>query len=356
MRSLAVLVLAFVVAGCSRPMTSPTPRPSQAAEAPTVDPTSPLPPTPTPAPTIGPLPSDLDPDLRDAIEMRRMYGLRFDLGYVQSVAEDPAAYDLIGFPMTKAEGEQMARDMAEQDRVIRAIYGHPAADEFGGLYIDRDVMPGVVVALFTRNVAVHEAAIREELGETELFATRQVEYSKRELDSIKERISHDMDGPWVLEIPAVLTSVGVHISKNVVHIGVSSAARDAAAIIAAHYDLGDRISIESDGTGAMLIPWESVTGNVTLPGGKRFKAPRSTPVMLSSGGPGDSVGTCNGSDMGYGVGSDGHFEYPCQIGRRTILIQVPTEEDGEWRTIGRGTVVVKEGKTTRLDIELDERP
>ena len=357
MRSLAVLAVVILVTGCSRPMTSSTPRPSEVAAAQTIAPTSTPPPTPTPAPTIGPLPTDLDPDIRDAIEMRRTFRLRFDLDWVLDVMQNPAAYDLLGFPMLKEEGEQLGRDQAEQEGIIRAIYNHPAtADEFGGLYIDREVMPGIVVALFTRDVAAHDAAIRADLGDTELFATRQVKYSKRELDSIKERISEDMGAEWALEIPAILTSVGTHISGNVVRIGVSSAAPDAATIIAAHYDLGDKIRVESDGTGAMLIPWGSVAGTVTFPGRKWYKAPKSTPVMLSSGGPGDAVGTCNGSDMGYGVGSDGRFEYPCQVGRRTILLQVPTDEDGEWRTIGRGTVVVNEGKTARLDIELDERP
>jgi hypothetical protein len=357
MRSLALVVVAVLVTACSRPSTTPTPRPSAAAAVPTVIPTSTPWPTPTPAPTIGPLPTDLDPEIRADIEMRRTFRLPFDLDHVLAVARDPDAYDLIGFPMTKEEGEQLGRDQAEQERIIREVLQHPVTPgEYGGVYIDRDEMPGVVVALFTRDVEAHEAAIRAELGETWLFATRQVKYSKRELDAIKERITEDMGAAWALEIPADITGVGTHISENVVRIVVSSSVPDVAEIIGARYGLGDRIRVESDGTGVTLIPWGSVSGMVTLPGGKRYKAPPSTPVMLSSGAPGDSLGTCNGSDMGYGVGLDGRFEYPCQVGRRTILIQVPTDEDGEWRTIGHGTVVVKEGKTARLEIELDERP
>jgi hypothetical protein len=60
--------------------------------------------------------------------------------------------------------------------------------------------------------------------------------------------------------------------------------------------------------------------------------------------------------MGFGVDRRGRFELPCQVGRRTILVQVPAAGDGEWRTIGKGRVTVKEGKTVRLEIKLTERP
>ena len=363
MRSLTILGLIAVIGGCTDQSlaTRRTPQATLIAAAPATPSPKPSPtppPTPTPYPTIGPLPSDLDPYIRDAIEQRRTYRLRFDLDYVLKVEADPAAYDLIGFKMYEEEGERLSRDMAEQDGIIGTAQAYWGAgpDVWAGIYIDREDMPGVVVALFTRDAAAHEAAIREWVGPTELFATRQVKYSEVELRGIQDRISQDMDAPWVRKIPAIIHGVGVRISENVIRISVSSANPDAAAIIASRYGLGDRIVVESDGTGVMLVPWGNVKGTVTLPGGKPFKVPPSLPVMLTSDGPGDSLGTCNGSDVGYGVDTDGRFEYPCQIGRRTIYIQVPTEEDGMWRTIGQGTVVVEEGRTARLDIELDERP
>jgi hypothetical protein len=359
MRSLVIMLVMLLPQGCApSPQAMATP-PGTASRSipPSASTGAPSPaPTPTPFPTIGPLPSDLDPDIRRAIEMRRMYRLRFDLEYVVRVATDPVAYDMLGFPMYEEEGEQLGRDQAEQDRIIRAVHQHPSPpDEYGGLYIDRDLMPGVVVALYTANVGAHDAAIREELGATDLFATRQVKYSEVELRRIQDRISPDMDAPWVLAIPAIFYSVGADIEDNVVDVSVSSAVPDAAEIIAAHYDLGDRIRIVTDGTGGMLIPWGNVVGRVTYRGAP-VKIPPSKTVMLGWDLPGDAVGTCGGGDIGFGVDRRGRFELPCQVGRRTILVQVPDVGDGEWRTIGKGRALVKEGKTVRLEIELRERP
>jgi hypothetical protein len=362
MRSLAVLGLVIAVGACTDPSVAPSPTPmaSELAAGATATPPLTTPaaqtPTPTPAPTIGPLPSDLEPDIRKAIEDRRMYRLRFDLAYVLKAASDPAAFDAIGFPIYQEEWDQIGRDQAEQDRVIRAIHQHGATpDEFGGLYIDRDRMPGVVVALYTADVGAHDAAIREMLGETELFATRQVKYSEVELRRVQDQVAQDMDAPWVLAIPAIFQSVGHDVEDNVVDVSVSSAVPDAAEIIAAHYELGDRIRVVSDGTGSMLIPWGNVVGRVTYRG-KPVTIDPSKTVMLGWDVPGDAVGTCGGGDMGFGVDRRGRFELPCQVGRRTILVQVPAAGDGEWRTIGKGRVAVKEGKTVRLEIKLTERP
>jgi hypothetical protein len=364
MRALLVIGLAMTVVACTEPsaVASPTPHATDVAAASrvpdtTMSPIPTVPPTPTPAPTIGPLPSDLDPAIRSAIEDRRMYRLRFDLDYVLKVASDPKAFDAIGFPIYQEEWDQIGRDQAEQHRIAGIIngYGDWHLEQFGGLYIDREVTPGVVVALFTADLAFNEAAIRKKLGETDLFATRQAKYSESELRRVQERVTQDMDAPWVLAIPAIYSSVGADISDNVVDIGVSSSVPEAVDIIAAHYGLGDRLRIISDGTGSMLIPWGTVVGRVTFRG-KPVSIPMTANVSLAWDRPGDGVGSCGGGDVGFGVDRRGHFELPCQIGRRTILVQVPGAGDGEWRTIGQGRVIVREGKTSRLDIKLTELP
>jgi hypothetical protein len=125
---------------------------------------------------------------------------------------------------------------------------------------------------------------------------------------------------------------------------VSSANPDAVAIIESHYGLGDRLRVESDGTGA-LIPWGTVTGRVT--GIRDLDA-----WHLSLNWTSPDLGECGGGDMGFGVNDRGRYELPCQIGTWTIIV-VAVGADDSVRELGRGTVEVVAGKTVTLDIHLD---
>jgi hypothetical protein len=84
------------------------------------------------------------------------------------------------------------------------------------------------------------------------------------------------------------------------------------------------IRVESDGTGAYLLPGGTVSGRVLLADGR---PPGVNDLMLDSGAPDDPPGWCGGGDIGYGVGENGTFELPCKTGRRTILVRdwVPDE-------------------------------
>jgi hypothetical protein len=59
--------------------------------------------------------------------------------------------------------------------------------------------------------------------------------------------------------------------------------------------------------------------------------------------------------MGYGIDPRGTFTLPCQIGHRTVYVQLVTRDD-TWRTIGSGTTTVRTGKTSRITIRLTEDP
>jgi hypothetical protein len=349
--------IALVVGACTRVGASDAP-PSDTSTPPSgVAELAASTPTETVSPTLEPLPSDLEPDIRQAIEMRRGLGLRFDLAYVLATESDPRANSQVfDFRMYPEEEAKVFADQAAQRTIGEAIkaYATKHREEFGGYYIDREDMPGVVVALWTDHLESHEAAIRSTIGEIAPFAVRQVNYSEAELRAIQDRVTADWRASWVATIPAVIQGVGVETIENVVVVEISSANPNAAAIIESHYDLGNRLRVESDGTGAALAPWGRITGVVTRADGTSL-GESAEDLILDWGDTRDDIGSCGGGDIGYGVDGRGRFDVPCQIGRRTIFVK-RFIADGEWLTIGQGVTRVREGLTSKLWIRLTEDP
>lgn len=143
--------------------------------------------------------------------------------------------------------------------------------------------------------------------------------------------------------------MGASITDNVVSVDISSANPNAAAIIVGHYGApAGMIRVQSDGTGAALLPWGKVTGRVLTADGR---APGLNNLALSNGSPQDPPGSCGGGDIGYGVGPEGSIEFPCQAGRRTIQVQASIA-DGEWRTVASVVVDVPAGGTVVVEIRL----
>ena len=109
------------------------------------------------------------------------------------------------------------------------------------------------------------------------------------------------------------------------------------------------ITVESDGTGAALIPRGLVKGRVVDSLGKSPGKALEGQLDLSwtSDGPGD----CGGGDIGFGVAADGTFEVPCQAGGHTIQVQIGVPDDG-WKTLGEGHVIAVADSTVTLEIRL----
>ena len=343
--------LAMACSVAARPSDSPGP-PSTAATATaipnapaTARPTAPM--TPPPWPPDDELPANLDPELADAIRLRRSYGLRSDLEYVRAVADDPrASNDAYGVPVYPEEFEDAQRRFAESQDVVPIIQRYAGAhrDEFGGLYIDEASHVGVV-SLWTDHLAEHAGAIRKAVGPDARVAFGQVRFAESQLRVLQDRISADWQADWVTEIPAAFQGVGVDIQTSQVTVDISSANPDAVAIIEAHYDLGHQLRVESDDTGVALLPWGTVTGRVR--GIADLRA-----WNLSLNWESRDSGECGGGDMGFGVNDKGQFELPCQIGTWTIIV-VDSSSDDSVRELGRGTVEVLADKTVTLDIHLD---
>jgi hypothetical protein len=306
---------------------------------------------PTPAATPIPeasLPASLDDKTREAVRLRTEYGLRHDLAWIREVAADPSAVLDFGVPMLPAETASLFARNELGDPVRRVLDGYGHSDEFGGMYID-NAQSGVVVLLWTTDPASHEAAIRPELPRCHPVEFRQVRWSERELRDWQDRITADMD--WMSGIAAMATGVGADISDNVVDLEVSSANPDAGDLIAAHYSApAGMIRVISDGTGAHLLPYGTVVGRVLLANGR---PPGPNDLMLDAGSPDDPPGWCGGGDIGYGVLEDGGIEFPCKVGRRTILVRdwVP-DGHGEHPVVASMVVQVPANGEVEAEIRL----
>lgn len=361
-RSAIIASVAVLVLGCTASPASLTPSASVVKAAtpqeapssmphPTIAPTPAMtaPATPFPSPPIEVLPDDLDPELAQAVRLRREYGMRSDLAYVREVAIDPRATNTdYGVPVYPEEFEETQGRFDASMRIARSLdgYTHGHTDEFGGLYLDEATRTGVVT-LWTAHLAEHAAAIRAIVGPDARVAFGQVTYTERDLRTLQDEITKEWRASWLKAIPAEMQGVGVDLHASQVFIELSSANPEAVAIVEAHFGLGDRLHVTSDGTGAALIPAGTVMGTV-----EPFDRLRGRNLNLAW--TSDDPGDCGGGDMGFGVGDGGHFELPCQAGRRTIILMLDDESGDGSTEVGRTTVTVKGGETVRVTIHLHE--
>ncbi len=346
---IGVTATAVVLAGCSvagpsvGPLRSPS-APPAAIAATTADPcprTDPI--------ADASLPADLDDATREGVRFRTDNGLRRDLEWIRDVAADPTMSTAFGTPLLPAEEATLFARNSLPDPVLRALGGYGHIDEFGGLYIDNAEVR--VVTLWTTDPEVHEAAIRPLLPACHPVAFLQVRWSERELRAWQDRVAADVD--WMAEIPAQAVGIGADIRENVMTIDVSSANPGAAEVIVAHYDApAGMIRVTSDGTGAHLLPSGTVVGRVLLADGS---PPGPNDLMLDSGSPDDAPGWCGGGDIGYGVMENGTIDFPCKVGRRTILVRDwVANERGEHPVVASVVVEVPAGGQVEVEIRLPQ--
>lgn len=235
---------------------------------------------------------------------------------------------------------------AASDKVYWKVqsYGGLHAQEFGGVYIDEASHAGVV-SLWTTDLPIHAAAIREWVGPDARVAFLPARYPEYELRRLQDELGRDWRAEWIAEIPAMVTGVGVDIHSSQVVFEISSAEPEAEAIIAAHYGLDDRLRVESDGTGAYLIPDGTVDGMVVGFAGRHHGLNLDWESTVP--------GSCGGG-IGYGVREDGTFELPCQAGERMIIVERRDADGERWVEIGRGTVTVPADGRVSLTIEVSD--
>jgi hypothetical protein len=237
----------------------------------------------------------------------------------------------------------MARD--GRSGIVRGIVeNHGHRGQYGGVWVDHS-LGGVVISQWTDDVEAHEAAIRPRLPRCHPVLFREVRFSEDELRLWQDRIVADID--WMAGIPASWQGTGADITTNQVRVRISSANPDAPGIIEAHFGAPDgMIRVESDGTGAHLLPSGTVVGRILTADGR---VPKDTgSLLLDSGAPDDPPGYCGGGDIGFGFGDDGTFEYGCKVGRRTIHVR---DASGEPSRIV-ASVVVDVPANGRVEVEI----
>jgi hypothetical protein len=241
-RSLGTLVLlGALAAACGGPVPSPT--------ATSLTPIA----APTPSPT-------LPPEIAAAIEVRALYGLKNDEGYVRSVAANPTATtDVLGIPLLPAEVAELrarAKDRARVNSTVEA-YGKQHEDTWAGLYLD-EAGGGSLVARFTSDLARHEAALRRLVGP---FGRLRVELAPRSLAELQAHVDAiEADRGWFSTIDAFLRYASFEAGGEVVVVHVSSADPEVATRITDHFDGEGWLVVESDGVGL----WEGGWGDLRI--------------------------------------------------------------------------------------------
>jgi hypothetical protein len=301
--------------------------------------------SPTLAPTSTSAEASIPPEFVEAVRFRKEFGLRSDLEFVRAVTLDPRASSReFGVPLLPEEIADLNLRASTADAVIAVVEAEAAkhSDDYGGLYIDQE-RGGVVVSLWTANLAEHAAVIRLQLDPRFGAAFRQVRYTEAELNELQERIGTNWE--WMLDIPAKMTSSAVDIAGNRIELYISSAIPGASAAVLTHYDAPPgMLLVQSDGTGEALIPWGRVRIVVTING---------QPVGENDFGvdwQSNERTYCGIGDMGFGVGVDGRLELPCQAGRWTIRITRGVGD--ETKVIGQADVIVPPDGVVDLEIQV----
>jgi hypothetical protein len=353
---IALVALLIAIAGCtSGPHTSQSPgapvtAPAAAAGSPS--------PTPEPSswPTVPPelprptMPAGVDGELADMIHTRQTFGIRSDVEWVKAVAADPAAESMLEIPMLPEESRVWLEWSNQTDRLVEALgtYGRLRPDEFGGIYIDQ--LRREVVTLWTDHLEEHQARIRELTWAGAPTALYRVEHPESYLRSLQDLVP--TDDPVYVEAQAEPYGIGVDIKRNAVSIDVSSANPDAPRLVAEGIAarLGvpaNLVTVDSDGTGVLLLPFGQIQIRLIGSDGGRIAKPWSLDWRFD----GPQLGGCGpGGDMWVGFNERGVLRTACNPG--TWMIDVLDDKD---RVVGRGEAVIRADELTKVTITLDER-
>lgn len=309
---------------------------------------------PPPSASAGPVPGETaaapNPgveaaDIAEAISFRREFGLRFDEAWVRAVAANPAAVMDFGVPLLPFERDQIENRPVGEDPVVLAVQAYLAEhpDIAGGLYLDQ-ARGGIVTMLVTADPAIHEAAVRAEIGDGAPLAVRQVRWTEVELRDLQDRITADR--AFLASIPAVMTTAGVDIIGNIAELTISSAAPDAAQRIIEHFAAGERLRVVSDGTGVLLLPTGRILGRIIAPAGTDLSA--LSPQYEAD------VDIGGRDAVGIAVAPDGTFTID-RLPPATYTVTILELREAGNVTVGRAIVVLPPGAAVAVEIRY-ERP
>lgn len=238
------VILVLVAVGCT-PSVSPSPAPTSSGSS------------GTPQPSESALTAT---ELSAAIKFRDTFGLRSDEAWIRLVSADPASQ--VGFTKYGVRlSPQEVEDLDTRTVAVEAIktqvvnYGLAHPDDWAGAYVDQR-RGGILVAQFSDNVEQHRLALMSGIGPRAKFEVTSAAFSLEYLQSEAARIRGTDD--WFMSIPAYLESYGVDVAANRILIGISSVEPAAQELIERHFGWSGLTKVESDGTGAQLLPFGTV--------------------------------------------------------------------------------------------------
>jgi hypothetical protein len=292
-------------------------------------------------------PTPIPPELiAEAIKVRTEFGLRADEEWVLAVEANPAGssndFGVRLLPFERDELQARAKNSAELGPVVRG-YGLQHVAEFGGVYVDPKT--GVVVALFTTNVATHEAALRARLHPAARWNVRAVAFPEESLNALHERL--DQDRAWFKEAGVHLGSSSIDIPENRVEVTYFSADPDAAVkLIADRYGAGEMLAAINDPEATFLLPRGSLRGRVVDMRGRPV-----ADVLI------EPRGDVRNAEPDGGVAivtdADGFFLIPRLAEMGWEIRALKLVPGGDWRVVGTARAEVTEGTMASVVIEID---
>jgi len=288
----------------------------------------------------------LPADIAAAIEVRGLYGLRDDEGYVRFVADNPlASKDVLGIPLLPQEVADLKARTANRAQVVSIVeaYGQQHPDSWAGMAVD-EAGGGDVVAWFSRELARHKAGILQLTGPLAKLRVEPATWSLAELEEHAKRLRDQR--AWFAATGAPLVTADVSVRDNKVVVVVSSADFEAPARIVDRFDGDGWLQVESDGTG----PWTGGQGKLEI----RVVDAAGNPVRARGEEQWLCVATPDARAAWEGgpgiVGPDGvcRFAEPLGATGYDIEIRQPVGEDIV--AIGRGRAEVVADKTTEVTI------
>lgn len=160
-------------------------------------------------------------------EIRAQSALIANPDHIRELAEDPSSVrGEMGVPFSPEHAERIGIVPTDEDEPTTVLqrYGNEHWDVFGGLFIDNDAGRLIDVA-FTRDIAEHEAALRELVPAGTELRVRAVRHTLAELWALQNRVGNEL---FAADSGINLYSTSTNVFDNVVEIEGSAADPDAA--------------------------------------------------------------------------------------------------------------------------------
>lgn len=188
------------------------------------------------------------------VAFRQQFGLRWDAGWLETVAADPRSANDTGIPLLASELDLIGQAVRSTQPMISALtwYGEQHPDEYGGVSVEGRT----VVIRLSDNIGEHTASLKALLGGDAPFEVRASKYSLRQLEGFAAEVQTERS--WFESIGASL--VDADPAADRVRVRYRSRTEAIQAAITEHFGSPDWLVLRREGpqlwngpTGAMLI-------------------------------------------------------------------------------------------------------